>query len=405
MSDATFKLLQGSTPGGNARSRRNQWRRNWMDPPDDEDRPTYGSIDRRDRVTRATALSMITDLMLNEDLQPSDAVDFLEDLENGCKKDGVSLSELLGEDMSTGGVPPLMWEIQRCNWREEPELLMFLMIHTPRPKVPWMIRTACQAVGDNGLLQQLRETLEPDVLCHVMSSSDLGFDVAVTVKDLTEKLRPKQTTWISEGKHGQEKRSHVEASSVTIEWIVEERAWALELKADALELTLLDGPPATVTARLHVDPSDALELALLDENVSGGLQVGPSVQGSSIHSCDMEFPQGTVLLPISRAGRNSLTLKPTWRPETWESGLHETRTPVSFQLKVSLGQILELPTRPIEEEKVTKGAPEEDDDWVIEYDDGEPATPEEGSSGWVLASWSGKDKDLDERDVEGHVTK
>ncbi|KAG8895845.1 hypothetical protein FRC00_006810 [Tulasnella sp. 408] len=347
---------------------------------------------------------MITDLMLNEDLHPSEAVDFLEDLENACKKDGVSLSELLAEDMSTGGVPPLMWEIQRCKWREEPELLMFLMIRTSRPKVPWMIRTACQAVGDNNLLQLLRETLEPDVLCHVMSSSDFEFDVAITVKDLTQKLRPKETTWISEGKHGDEKKRHVEASSVTIEWIVEERAWALELKADTLELTLLDGPPATVTAKLHVDPSDSLELALLDEYVTEDPKAGPSSQGSSLHSCDMEFPPDTVLLPISRAGRNSLTLKPTWRPETWGSDIHDTRTPVSFQLKISLKQIVESSSRPIEEEKVTKSAPEEDDDWVIEYDDREPAVVEEGSSDWVLASWSGKDKDLDERD-EGPATK
>lgn len=128
----------------------------------------YASTDRRDRVTRATVLSMITDLMLNEDLHPSEAVSFLEDLEDACKKDGVSLPELLTEEMSTGGVPPLMWEIQRCNWREEPELLFFLVTRTPSPKVPWMIRTACQAVGDNELLQLLREMLEPDVSCHAL---------------------------------------------------------------------------------------------------------------------------------------------------------------------------------------------------------------------------------------------
>lgn len=128
----------------------------------------YASTDRRDRVTRATVLSMITDLMLNEDLHPSEAVNFLEDLEDACKKDGVSLPELLTEEMSTGGVPPLMWEIQRCNWREEPELLFFLVTRTPSPKVPWMIRTACQAVGDNELLQLLREMLEPDVSCHAL---------------------------------------------------------------------------------------------------------------------------------------------------------------------------------------------------------------------------------------------
>ncbi|KAG8924795.1 hypothetical protein FRC01_011030 [Tulasnella sp. 417] len=376
--------------------------RHWMDPMDREDRPPgYQPIDRRDRVTRATALSMITDLMLNEDLQPSEAVDFLEDLENACKTDGVSLSELLGEDMSIGGVPPLMWEIQRCNWREEPELLMFLVIRTPRAKVPWMIRTACQAIGDNALLQRLRETLEPDILCDVMpSSSESEFNVAITIKDFAQKLRPKETSWTTEGKKGDVKKTHVEASSVTIEWIVEERAWALELKADALELTLLDGPPATVSARLHVDPSDTLELALLDDNVYGGPQAGRSVQGSSAHSRDMEFPSGTVLLPISRAGRNSLISKPAWRPETWGNDLHDARIPVSFQLKVSLNQILEAPNRPIEEEKVTTGSPDEDDDWVIEYDDGKPAVAEEDSSGWVLASWSGKDKDLDGPDEE-----
>lgn len=224
------------------------------------------------------------------------------------------------------------------------------------------------------------------------------------MKDLTQKLRPKETTWISEGKHGDEKKRHVEASSVTIEWIVEERAWALELKADTLELTLLDGPPAIVTAKLHVDPSDTLELALLDEYVTEDPKAGSSNQGSSLHSCDMEFPPETVLLPISRAGRNSLKLKPTWRPETWGNDIHDTRTPVSFQLKVSLKQIVEAPPRPIEKEKVTKSALEEDDDWVIEYDDGEPAVAEESSSDWELTSWSGKDKDLDERD-DGPTTK
>lgn len=144
-----------------------------MDPPMygiNQDRSNnYGGIDRRDRVTRATALSMITDLMLNEHMHPSETVDLFEDLEDTCRNDGVSLPELLAENMYTGGVPPLMWEIQRCNWRESPELLMFLATNTPRSKVPWMIRTACQAVGDNELLQLLRETIEPDILCHVTS--------------------------------------------------------------------------------------------------------------------------------------------------------------------------------------------------------------------------------------------
>lgn len=353
-----------------------------MDPPMydiNQDRSNnYGGINRRDRVTRATALSMITDLMLNEHMHPSETVDLFEDLENACQKDGVSLPELLAENMYTGGVPPLMWEIQRCNWRESPELMMFLAINTPRSKVPWMIRTACQAVGDNELLQLLRETIEPDILCHV-TSSDFKFGVSVTVRDLANKLRPKETSWMSEGKRGDEKKSYVESSSISIEWLVEERAWALELKTDAVELTLLQGPPAIVTASLRVDLPD-----------EGGHDLA--------QTCDIDFPRNTVLLPISRAGRNSLAIKPTWRPESWQDSVRGTRAPVSFHLKVSLKQILDTSGHPAEEEKSTKSTPEEDDDWVIEYDDGEPTVVEEGSSGWVLASWSGEDKDMDEHD-------
>ncbi|KAG9014286.1 hypothetical protein FRB90_005463 [Tulasnella sp. 427] len=341
----------------------------------------YQSNNRQDRVTRATALSMITDLMLNEAIHPSDAVDFLEDLESSCQKDGVSLPELLAENMSTGDVPPLMWEIQRCRWREEPELLMFLVIRTLRAKVPWMIRTACQAVGDNSLMQVLRETLEPDVVCH-LNWRDVEFDVSVTVKSLASKLDAKTVAWTSVKTEQDIKilaTPVVEPRSVNIEWLVEERAWALELKTDAVELTLLEGPPAVVTASLYVEPP---------------------TKGNSAQDCYMEFPSPAVLLPISRAGRNSLIVKPAWRPESWGEG-RDSGEAVSFQLRVKLEHVDHVAKEKVEkEEEAVKSGLEAEDDWVIEDDDGEPVLAEEAEEanpGWVLASYTGKDEDVEER--------
>lgn len=98
---------------------------------------------------------MITEIMITETLQPAEVVDLFEDLANNCRKDGVSFGELLAEPMYVGDVTPLAYEILRCDYKAL-DLVWYLLNATSSRKVGWIVRTACQQRGEDGLFQLLR---------------------------------------------------------------------------------------------------------------------------------------------------------------------------------------------------------------------------------------------------------
>ncbi|KAG9015601.1 hypothetical protein FRB90_004779 [Tulasnella sp. 427] len=222
---------------------------------------------------------------------------------------------------------------------------MFLLIRTPRSKVSRMIRTACQSVGDIELMQLLRETLEPDVLYQISSSDPYAFEISVTINNLGMRLRYPAAWTLDKPSEVGEK-----SSSVTIEWLTEGRAWALELTMESVELVLLDGPSASVNATLHVDPPSDRHW----------------VPGS-----DMDFPPDVWLVPLSEGGSATSILRPNWGLKTWgatENKRTGTQKPATFQVQVRL-KGLDDPS-PTEAREATESSPEEEGWSIVAVDGG-----------------------------------
>ncbi|KAG8901806.1 hypothetical protein FRB99_005090 [Tulasnella sp. 403] len=276
---------------------------------------------RRDRLTRASALSLITDVMLNEDLAPIEVVDVLEDIAEQCKDDGVPFSELLAENMYVGDVPPLVFEIHRCDWDIGRELVMYLLTQTAKTSqaVRWMVKSACIQRGNDELFQHLREVLGGTDGCEYQVSvveANGTFETMISIFDLEKALRPpppppsrplseKAQMRLHEitntslftpgaGSSSAPDKPAARPPEINIEWIIGDRAWTLQILDDRVTLRMDVGTPGIVTANLRV--------------------VSPIEDGEPI--CLAMFPE-TTLFPIRSAGKNSVSITPSMTATMW----------------------------------------------------------------------------------------
>jgi len=333
---------------------------------------------------------MITDIMLNEDYQPIEAVDFLEDLEDACRDAGVPFSELLGEDMYIGNVPPIRYEILRCDYQTNPELLMYLVTRTRRVDLDALVRAACLSRDDNFLFQMLRDTMGYNADKQISSSGhDTRFEVLFNINELVKGFTPPP---LSEKQRLAEKLGDKEKPAppqIEFEWIAAQRAWKLVLTRETISLSLLQGDPMTI-----------------------GGSIAAIFPADNANAVNMPFPSEALLKPMSMAGRNSLVIRPTPPPADWPQ--LATDGDILIQLDVEAVK-LPPPSDPIKapspsepeapiivehpvEEQPTKPMMSniDDDDWVIEYDDAPIDRDDTPNPEWVLASYSGKDADADE---------
>ncbi|KAG8847805.1 hypothetical protein FRB96_001393 [Tulasnella sp. 330] len=231
---------------------------------------------RTDGGVRTTTLEVISSVMMNPNVGVAGTILTLEDLMEQCRGAGVSFSELLEIEVEGYDMVPLMIEIIRCDFEGAPDLLLFLLQHTASArKFHWFIRRGCMLRNDC-LFEKLRQiTPHPNELrgppafeyvvsleqyttplTHMTSTPNNTFRALISIQNFAVALDENAQALQSKGRRENEgKRTllGVEAEpGLTCEIVALGRCWSLEVGANRLILTLIDGVECNLDASVSV---------------------------------------------------------------------------------------------------------------------------------------------------------
>lgn len=331
----------------------------------------HGATSRPDLAVRRHVRDMIAEV-LSTDTDPVNTIEVLELCRAQCQVAGVPFTPLLEEDLDAFGAPPLVVEILRCQWDAEdemPPVLAYLLSYSSARKLGLWVRKAAILRGDDAIFQRLRPYIPHDTL----APGTLPIDDGEVVEDGTARafvLRLQVDSFASVMREtpvpardpAQGKRP-AEVSAAA-EFIAAGRAWELRVGENALALKLLQGAPADVDAHCVVLARETHELLL---------------------------PRA-VLHPLSASGQHAVVLRPCFSPGWATAGNSPTNFLDPLASLESDELILELHV----ELGLVPGTSAAGDDSELRDSEWEAVLADGGEapSGWVKASWSGRDEDL-----------